>query len=281
MQIIVKFLIGIFIIIFIGWNRLFRTRENVNISHIVLSYYKICFILILLLYFISILYFSIRKNLNGKSETIILQNYYIKRINQLIKEYFINAPEYVYNVLTKNISFKSFIEGPISYFTAYCYYPRIIGIMFLSIPQIIVATAFIVDVLYFHELKYFFISLTCLIPYLIIKILRFIIKSYTAYSLEYLEHFLVFSDAPNGQLLISLKPKNQLPLHKEMLTPEQAIKNFNHLSDLWIINRKIHNYMTDIEAVRDHYSGYFQCYTSICYIVGWSFYLYVIVVSLL
>lgn len=45
---------------------------------------------------------------------------------------------------------------PLLHFTKVYYYPRSIAILFLQLPLVIVATTFILDVIYFEQIHYFY-----------------------------------------------------------------------------------------------------------------------------
>ena len=253
------------------WNRFLRDKENTtpifNIPLEILIISNCCFISIL--YQNTKILFKLKKQ--SLFTQIIFQSKIITRITELLREYIINAPEFLYTQLTSNKDLKSLLEKPASYFTAYFYYPKTIVIFFLELPLIIISTCFLMDVIFFHNMHHFFISLSFLIPMLFMQLWLFVLEHYSKRRLHHLSSFLnVFYIINENRYQLSLKPDNHLPISYEF--PLEKIKvQFPVLCSFWEIYSKIYSFMKYINSCRKNYNPYIQVYTSLCYLLGWSY----------
>jgi hypothetical protein len=297
---LIKFFFGISIISIIFWNRFLRERNPIELQNIILNPIRLCIIILLIVMFSFIIYMNIKVIFNIQKKFFIFENSYIKQTFLIVKEYIINAPEFLYLQVTKGKDYDLFLEIPVSYITAYHYYPYFFGIVLLNIPQCIVATTFIIDIFFFKELHYFFFSLNFFILLLSIRFLVFIVKIYSERRAYALEQYLNVEYTKEGGAWISLKPKDQWPsiplftilkakryftrvslnpksqLSKNSISITSDKSSLDLLKNCWFIYKKISMYTQDIESVRNHWSPYFQLYTLFCYVLGWSFYLFII-----
>jgi|ERR1700754_329508 len=278
---LIKYFFGSIIILFIFWNRFLRDRENVSPSLIPKELLIISNIVVLI-FFIVGLYINIKivtkNNKRSKLITKLLQYPVIQKTLDYLREYISKSPVFLYEDLTKNWDLV-FIEKPASYFTVYCYYPRLIVIVFLELPLLIVAAAFLLSNVYFHDLTIFFKSLIILIPMLLMRVWLFSVMSYSNRRLKHLYEFLnVTYIKKSREFKLQLKPDNQLPISPEF--PLDQIKfKFNVLCAFWEIYSSIYTFMKDIESFRNRYDPYIQIITSTFYIIGWFYILFIIILG--
>jgi len=172
-----------------------------------------------------VLYINIKKILNINKESVLIKTIrnspIIQKLSLLIRDYILKSPEYLYTQVTRNKDLQPILEKPASYFTAYCYYTRIIIIGFIALPLMIVSTCFIISIIYYHNLHYFFNSLLLLIPVLFMKLWLFVVESYSKRRLDHLSGFLdIFYITNEKRYKIQLKQitiflfLKTLPYHK-------------------------------------------------------------------
>ena len=271
-QTLIKYFFAFLIIIFTIWNRFIRERGHATINVIplfIIIILKIC----LIIFFGMLFYINLKTILKIQRKSIYIQNILSKplilKIRYWIQEYILNAPEFLYNDFTKNFNLAPLLEMPGSYFTAYCNYPRIIVILCLQLPLIIVSSCFLMDILFFDNLKHFFSSLTLLIPLLLMKLWIFVLFSYSKRRLDYLSQFLNINYLENRkQFILRLKPDHELPILNNF-TIFQIKEKFIVMRNFWEIYSQIYSFMQHIYTIRDHSSSYIQLYTSFCFSIGW------------
>lgn len=278
---LLKYIIGLSIILFIFWTRFLRDRNapsSLHLEHWIFDYLKIVFITLLILYFLWSFIRNLKKILNitkqSKLSTLIQNNTYVIKLQNIIYEYIIDAPNYLYVKFTENKDINVFIEQPASYFTAYLYYPRTLVIMLLMFPRIIVATMFSLSIYYFNSMTYFYYSLNLLIPLLIFTLFVYIVHQYSQRYLDTIETFIDFTEH-NGGYILSKIPQERFT--NDSYTYEHYNNQFDTICNIWLIYYKIRNYMIDIKYEKDAMSPYVITYTSLCYFIAWSYILLLLV----
>lgn len=181
-KILIKYLIGLIIIVFVIWNRVIRTRSAIALEQISVTYYKIGVIVVLIIFSLIVIILNIQTVLNFKSQPGFFKKGPIQKILNMLREYVAQTPQELYKYLIEKNDLDLLLEKPASYFTAYCIYPRIIAIGLLELPKVIISTIFFIDIIFLNSLKYFFISLYILIPVIILQVLRFMINTYSLRS---------------------------------------------------------------------------------------------------
>jgi hypothetical protein len=152
----------------------------------------------------------------------------IKKISEYFKTYILDSPQYFYEKLTKNIKFTIKKKNMLYKSIQYIKNPLIIGIGLWHIPQVIIAFTFLVDIIYFHQLKYFLISLNFLSIYLLIRIIWFILEYHTRQNLDYCYSFLKVIYIPEKDYYaISLKDYEKFYFY--VLSFEEASAKYNDL----------------------------------------------------
>jgi hypothetical protein len=121
---------------------------------------------------------------------IELKRYFLK-VQEYIKTYIVNIPEYLYERITHNMNLAPIIEQPASYFTAYLNYPRVFVILFYFIPQILISLIFFIEIYLFHQHMFFFKILSIAMIFIIAKTIIFIFRHY---STRRLNHYNLFFD---------------------------------------------------------------------------------------
>lgn len=273
-KILIKYLCAILIISFVLWTRFVRDRANSKLFFNIPVEIYIILNTFLITYFCFIFYKNIKEILGIKKQISFFQIKLIKKIINIIEEYIIKSPDLLYTEITKNINMRFILEKPASYFTAYCYYPKTIILLFLELPLIIVSTAFLIEIIYYNKLYYFYISLLFLIPVFFMQLWLFIVETYSKRRLDHLALFLnIFYIKNENRYQIMLKPDDQLPIDDTFTIP-QIKEKFVVFCDFWQIYSKIFSFMKHLESYRKKYHPYIQIYTSFCYIISWSFVLY-------
>lgn len=298
-KILIKYLVGLIIIIFVIWNHVIRTRSTITLEQIPVTYYKIGILVILITFSLIVIILNIRTVLNFKSQPGFLKKGPLQKILNMLREYVAQTPQELYKYLIEKNDLDLLLEKPASYFTAYCIYPRIIAIGLLELPKVIISTIFFIDIIFLNSLKYFFISLYILIPVIILQVLRFMINTYSLRRKKCIEAYLSFTAVANDTkkgYMIKLKPLfpqehllsivvhkingiriSVKPPHlqkKQQITLCHSSQILTILTDSWYIYDRMHYYMAIIEGVRIAFNPYFTIYTSFCYLFGWSYYLY-------
>jgi hypothetical protein len=277
-----KYLIGIIIISFIFWTRFLRDRNKPVtaeiFNNILFEYIKIIFIICLITYFTLSLIKNLKKILNitykGFLSKKFENNITIQKLKNIFHEYIIDAPNYLYENLTANKNIKPFIEQPASYFTVYLYYPRTLVFTLLMLPRVIVATMFILSILYFKNMIYFFYSLNILIPLIIFKIFIYIIHQFSRRYLDTIETYIEFEEVQEPQQGYILHMLSLNMFKSTTHTYEHYVQQFPTICNIWQIYTTIYNYMQDIKYEQDAMSPYVQVYTSLCFIISWSYIFY-------
>lgn len=270
MKTLIKYLSSISIIVLIIWGRFLHKRAPVFLEEVSITYVKIITILSLIFLFIYLLY----KNLNIINGKIFSTTGFFYKIQTSaticwINEYILNSPKFLYEQIAHYYSIRQFIEKPASYITAYWNYPKYIALLMMA-PRIVIATIFVVEVYYLNQMLYFFLSLSLLIPLLICNILIYLTKTFSRSYLDFLELHLNISEA-NKTIYITLK--EQPPDDPDALTMEEMRKRFDEFSDFYYIYIQIHQFTLAIQQYENKYNPYMAVYTSICFIIGWTYYL--------
>jgi hypothetical protein len=134
------------------------------------------------------------------------------------------------------------------------------------IPRVIIATAFIYDVLH-HQFAYLYIFLvllifpTCFQAFLYIMY-NFSIRNRTSLEQELDVSYNVLDDSYN----FMWKPGVILDY-----------KAFQEYQQYWISFNEYVTLYTTLKEYKEAYSPYVFLYTSLCYIIGWSYYIYIVI----
>ena len=215
---IIKFLFGIFCITLIFWNRFLRTRHPLEYSKINVEYLHIYILssIFFTLIFTFLFFYTLIKIISvfkQSKSSFFSQNLYYLQVQEFLKIYIIDAPQYVYEMLTKNINLAKIVEYPASLFVAHFAYPRSYVIIFYYLPQILVSSIFFIETHFFHQRVIFIKILSLLLIRLIAKLIIFIFKNYSDRRLKHYALFFDIITQGDGVKHVYLKPPHLLPKH--------------------------------------------------------------------
>lgn len=276
---LIKIFSATLFITFIIWNRVLRERLNFSLKDIDLTCLKIVILITLIMYFSIIIFLNIKKLLyvQKKSKIIeqIFDRFYVNKLISYVKEYVTESPQYLYEILTQNIRLTITNNTLIYNYIMKFKNPHIIGLGLWHIPQVIIATTFLVDILYYHQLKYFFVSLNLLTIYIITRVIWFILEYHTRRNLDDCYDYLTVTYLPEHEnYAINLKSVNQFPING--LSFKEACYQYEHLISKLTLNNHINLRLRNFDGAKNYYNPYFQIYTSLCFLIGWISYLYII-----
>lgn len=266
-------LITILIVIIILWNRVLRVRlpiaiEDLKFTHIAL------FLVIISVIFCAISIISSVNTLMGNniSNFILFENLLnYKPFNSLVNiiNFIRNSPKQVYNYLADNyINFKTIIELPASYLAVYACYPKTIIFFFIFLPRIFVASAFLLDVIYFHFFFLFYKTLILLLIPLITQCYIYMILFYSENNLEFVLLYITIEYHTNG---LSFILKTEPPKIKYALTKEKMKEKQYYFINLWRICTVLKRYTELLYDAESFFRPYVLLYTSSCFLIGWLY----------
>jgi len=199
----------------------------------------------------------------------------IATIVKYFKTYVLDSPQYFYEKLAKNTKItitKNMLYKSIQYIRKN---PLIIGIGLWHIPQVIMASTFLVDVICFHQLNHFFITLNLLSIYLCTRILWFILEYHTRQNLDYCYRYLNVTKIP-GEDYYEISLKDYEKFYANVLSFEEASAKYEALINKLKLNNHINISLREFDGIRDYYKDHFGIFTSFCFTVGWICYLLII-----
>lgn len=280
MRTLIRVIITLLIIIFIFWNRLIRERVPKDLNVIISHSNNIFILIITILILINCLslLLSFKHFIYKDKEATFIQKLFnitiIKKFKNIIN-YIMNTPRELYEEISDRYNiFTKEIEMSASYLVAYYNSTRnqyIFLIALIYLPRIIVVTTFIIDIFFFNKFHYFYISVTLLVIPLITKIYLHMVFWQSKLMYEYSEFFLDITPTPDG-VIINLK---KTPVRDK--TIKWMIEKFDVLCDFWHIGTKLNNVHYWITVKDEKIAPYITLYTSLCYIIGWSYILYLII----
>jgi len=263
---LLQFLIGFLIIGLIIWNRLFRVRETRVFKDLGYNQTLLIISLICALLFTIFLVLELYKLYYPTRKEALYQKLKIDNIIIMIQ----SAPAYVYEKLTERIPLRRLIELPASYFIAYFEYPRVFVIMFYYLPQLIVATTFVAETIFFDQRVVFIKTLNLLIIFLLCRTMIYIFKQY---SLRRKVHFELYLDIliDNRGIQFALRHPRDMPPSPPGLKMADIISQYNDMCPFWFLYYSIYNYMVAIESFNNQYAPYVRIYMFVCYLIGWLY----------
>jgi len=263
---------------FVFWNRFLYTRTNILLDDVTVTPWLIITIIMFILYFSLTIYLHFKKVFRIQKRLKIVEKLFtflkIRKILEYFKTYVLDSPQYFYEKLTintkititKNMLYKSIM---------YIQNPLIIGIALWHIPQVIIASTFIIDVICFHQLKHFLITLNLLSVYLCTRIVWFILEHHTRQNLDYCYSYLNVIKIPEKDIYhITLKDFEQFPSNG--LSFNEASTQFHELINKLKLNNHLNISLREFDGARDYFNSHFSIYTSFCFTMGWIFYLLII-----
>lgn len=266
----ISILFAIIYILFLFWNRLFRSRLPKTLDGIYTTYQVTVFILLLLLSIFMIIYTL--KSLLHKQKKGIIKLYIEKILNSTSGYFFItyvlNAPKILYEWLYQYITIRSFIEKfgvKIWNMDPYKYCKHLIFIIYFI--RIFVCIIFIIDIIYFNKFDYFYKSLLLLLVILTLRCCIFILKDLSAKNKLYIEKEFLIIEVNENKDGFYAEPKEQ---YKEIFNDNQI----NKLTTTWIAYLANCMFADKFYEYDDHYKKYIDLICYSIYTIGWGYILY-------
>jgi hypothetical protein len=262
------------VIFLLLWNRL-RTRLPRDFMDIVpnqkliliTSVFIISFIVIIIITLRNLLIISKRNSLFSK----LLTNSYVLSCLH-IKDFIINAPYRLYEIIFNTINLRYFVVETATPLKVYYNYPKITYIIFFILPRVIVSTIFIIDLCYNHQFTYFYNSLILLLIPLITYCYLYTVGHLTHVNITFIDKHL---DIVRSQGEVTVSIKNIQPTFEGAMDISDI--NLDNLMNHRLIFRTLRDYASEILLLKKNKEAYVLLYTSICYLIGWSYYLWFII----
>lgn len=262
-------LLGLFIVIFLIWNRLrVRLPKVLDGVYSLQQYVVFCF-----LFFIMcvLLFVSVKKILNYKLQPngLINKLFEIPGVTFIVGNiiiYIFNAPKNLYNWLYDYIIIRPFIET--LGVKIWNYDPYNINfkymLFFTYSIRIFICVIFIIDIFYFHCLKYFYKSLILVLGLMIFRVCLYIIKDLSQKNKIYIEtEYLIIEANETGDGFYVDPNKN----YEEILTQKQIdVLSVNWVA--YLANCMFVDKIYDYDSIYKKYIDFF-CYSM--YVVGWGY----------
>ncbi len=272
--------IGIFLISWTLYNRLFRDRPVKPLPIGFSSYWQLTYVLLFitaLISVISIIYRLIRKYLNKESKE--LHPVVVKLLTFLgkLSDSYYKPHITVYNkVLKKHFGFHMItiilkIENFMLTYTLNCL--KLIIILVEILPRFIVAIALFIDVFVFHEFYYFYRALTLMLIVLVYRGGVYILRDFNRSWVEQFGKFLKITPAqketlPDGTVKIT---QVYVEVNVDGLgLPEEFHKT---MVDYYLLSQQMENHLDDLEDQKNiyYYSYYFtRLVITLLYLSSWG-----------
>jgi hypothetical protein len=276
---IFTFLIGIFIIGFIVWNRFIRVRLPKEILADG-SLAEILGVTCLFLLFLILFLYSFNKILPRKKNKeswvnkIILyisNNYYLNRILSFIINRVIEAPIFVYNEVYKRVYMRPVIEYIGSHLSAkLTNYKEIFYFILFVIPKIIPSICFFIDIVVYKEFFYFYNALVLLIIPLIINVILFVIQDHSLKQKDRIEHFFIFEEV-DTKVYISLQQDLTVQEREFAINANSDALYYVRLSYIFI-----DNFVNQINEIKNLYKYEINIFYYGIYLIGFFGYLLIL-----
>ncbi len=276
---LLNFIITFLIFSLIIWIRVIKQRETLNLENILFNIFLASVITSFILINLTQLVVSLKTlglvtKKNSALLTKLLSYNFIEKIKDIVSK-IANAPKELYEQLDDTKFPLPFLHTQLaSYIAAYIKYYRLLTFLLIFLPQILVVNVFLIDITYFHQLKFFYKSLILLLIPLLTKCYFFITHSSNLGARNFWELHLEITKYPNG---INVTLKNEAPIGDNMLTLTAMRENYEFICNSWYICNKLVEYFNNIYQFHDKFQPYIRLYTSLIYIIGWSYYLYILI----
>lgn len=285
-DLLLTFLGGGSIILFILWNRLIRVRLPKEIQEVGLVFESyVMFIICLFFGFVTLFYFYKIINVNSISQNSFYNKYkvyisdYVNTKNLLrqicifFKSYIIEGPKKVYEIFYEHFYLKTLIEyiGGKSHDLFYNNKLRLhlINLIIFILPKMILVVTFAVEVIIYKRLDYFYKFLGFLILPIILHVLVYIIQHHAKKSLDYYDYyFKIDGNFETGKVTIIYRELLDSIDIKEQneFDPETVMK-------WWEFYQYLYNISYQINLLFDSTKNYINVIYYGTYTVGFIFYL--------
>jgi hypothetical protein len=267
MKILIRSFFALLIILFVFWNRLIRIRTPGAITDVSLmsSIILYCFVLFNIYSIIVCLkQITNKTGYNGFIEKF-LRNTIVLKFSKYLA-IVVESPKFIYDYLADNfISFKRIVELPASYLAVYVWYPKIILFSLNFLPRVIISTAFLIDVTYFHYFYYFYKFLILLLLPILVSCYLHMISFHSNNSLEFVQQYINIIEH-SDRIEFILKPEP--PITEYALTQDEMKDKFHYMISLWRINTVLKQYTESLYETEKIYKPYVTLYVSTCFLIG-------------
>ena len=266
--------LGLSFILFLLWNRL-RTRLPRDFIDIVPTQVLMFLTTFILLVFLFVFLFTLKTLLRPPKATSrfsqFLNNSYILYWLR-IKNYIVNIPysfyEIVFNASSGIINLRHFVVATASPLTVYYNYPKVIFTLFFLLPKLTVSTIFVIDLCHKHQFTYFYNSLILLLIPLLTYSYLFMVGHLSNLNIIFIDKHLDIARG-NGEVIVSVKDIQ--PTFEDAMDISKI--DLPNLMNHRFIFKTIRDYASEILLLKNRKEPYLLLYTSLCYIIGWSYYL--------
>jgi hypothetical protein len=289
-DLLLTFLFGGSLILFIIWNRLIRVRLPKDIQNIgftsetyIVFVLGLFFILLTLFYFIKIM-----KSASGKNP-LLYNRYFVKFFNYLNTKYLfrqlcisftkhiLEGPQNIYEFCYQRVYLKPFIEYIGGKFHDSLFNNNfrltLVNICMFILPKMLVVLAFSIEVIFYNKLNYFYKLLIVLIIPLIMHILVYIIQHHAKKALDYYEYYFEFSgDFSSEKLVITYRT-----LTDAEDIAEQTKFDPETLMIWWEFYQYIYNITCQIKLRFDNTKNYVNFVYYSIYAIGFMFYFFTLI----
>lgn len=277
-------LLGAIVIIFFFWLRILRHFDEKKPLYVFPEYFSKFILFIFILYYIYGLYSAILEILNKKSANKLivfiqkqLQDTVLLTIVVAIKE----SPKIFYKtVIYSYFKVVYIIERPLYTIAKKfsCKPKDILYLTFNLIPRIIVSTLFLLSIFYLKVLPYFIVSIFLLVLPLFYSCYYYIANHLCDENIPYFRDHLQFKESQEEGFL-NVEFAEVIPDYPDA---EDIIKHKNNkpLLQWFAMNYEIYtnlkSFLKKLQKLEDKYKLYENLYVYTCYIIGWSYILYLI-----
>jgi len=237
----------------------YKISTDVSMISILFAFFLLCFHL----YMLNTLFFYNTNILKKETSFIINLKLFLNII-------YWNPLKYFHDKIIKNLPYSGYLWEDIS--NVFCQYlqskAQILFIIIICnyLPRLIVASAFLIDVCYYNRFAYLYIFAVLIIIPLTFNALLYILDNFSIRNRNSLEE----------ELLVSYNNKDQtysFQFRAGIGTDFNALQEYQ---TLWMsFNTFV--YLYDLfKSINNKYQSYLLLYTSSCYVIGWSYYLWFI-----
>jgi hypothetical protein len=226
----------------------------------------ITFLIIIIITLKSLLIPSTHKPLFSK----LLTNSYVLSWLR-IKDFITNAPYKLYEIIFNTINLRHFVVVTATPLKVYYNYPKITYILFFILPRVVVSTIFIIDLCYNQQFTYFYNSLVLLLIPVITYSYLYAIGHLTHVNITFIDKHLDIVRS-HGEITVSVKTVQ--PTFEDAMDITDI--DLDNLMKHRLIFRTLRDYASEILLLKKRKEPYILLYTSFCYLIGWSYYLWFI-----
>jgi len=269
---ILKSIIFVGFIMFLIWNRLIREHPTKEISASSSDLLNIILIIFLIIFLLLFILLSLNSNFN--LNLVKKDSQLMRKINEALYTYFLSAPDLFLSKISDKYNLEPFVRNYISFIVVYVNYPKLLISISVFLPSIIVSTIFVYEILYWHQLHYFYNVLPLLFIPLLFRAFIYTIDQISLCNIDYITAHLIYIKKDQNTYELRLAPIS--PNIPKALSLEEMNVLFPWLCNSYKIHSVIKNFTDHLSYFKDLYKVYIDMYTSSCYLIGWCYYLFLL-----